>query len=287
MGLVITTNISALITSYNLGKNSKELTKATERLASGYKINHASDNAAGLSISEKLRTQIRGTKQAVENSQDGINLLQVTEGALSVLVENLQRIRELSIQAANDTNSSVERNAIKAEVESRVADINRIVNSTSFNGINLLDGSMSQYILRTGPNSDNTTNTLDISSALGQTLTTFLSTETTAGALSNAFLNGTNARSFIDTIDTAIEQIVSKRGELGALQVRLSSNILNLEISTENLTSTESRIRDIDISQITSEVAKKQMLQQASVSVMSQANQLPSLALNLLSQSGA
>lgn len=284
MGLVISTNISSLIASYNLGKNTKSLTKATERISSGYKINHASDNAAGLSISEKLRTQIRGSKQAIENSQDGINLLQVTEGSLSVVIENLQRIRDLTIQSASDTNSTVERDAIKTEVESRVADIQRIVSSTSFNKINLLDGSTSQYTLRTGPNSDNNTNTLDISAALGQTLLTFLSTESTTGALSAAYQDGTSARSFLNTIDDAIKEIATKRSQLGSLQVRLESNIQNMSISRENLISTESRVRDIDVAEITAELAKKQMLQQASISIISQANQLPAMALDLLKQ---
>lgn len=285
MSLTINTNIASLIAQYNLSKNTSNLNKTSERLASGLKINHASDDAAGLSISETLKTQIRGIQRASENTQDGINLLQITEGSLSVIIDNLQRIRELTVQAANDTNSSIERNAIRLEVQSRVDDINRVKSSTIFNSIKLLDGSVSVYILRIGPNSDNSTNTLDISSALENTLLTFLTTFATTAAISAAYASGTGARQFLLNIDDAMEEVISQRGTLGALQSRLESNAVNLDISKENLTSAESRIRSVDIAQITAEYTKNQIMQQASVNVMAQTNYMPTIAIELLKQS--
>jgi flagellin len=282
MGLTINTNIASLIAQYNLGKNTTNLNKTTERLASGLKINHASDDAAGLSISETLKTQIRGVTKASENAQDGINLLQISEGALTVIMDNLQRIRDLTVQAANDTNSSVERNAIKTEVASRIEDIQRIKDSTTFNSIVLLDGSVSQYFLRIGPNSDNATNTLDISNALQNTLQTFLSIEANTAAISAAYLDGTGARQFLADLDTAVAQVNQQRATIGALQSRLESTTMNLNVSKENLLSAESRIRNVDISSETAELAKNQILQQASVTVMAQSNQMPSIALDLL-----
>lgn len=285
MGLTINTNIASLIAQYNLDRNAKNLNVTTERMASGLKINHASDDAAGLSISETLRTQIRGVQKATENSQDGVSLLQIAEGSLSVMIENLQRIREMTVQAANDTNSSVEREAIRLEVATRVDDMKTTKASTNFNKITLLDGSVTSYLLRVGPNSDVATNTLDISGALKNTTADFLSTKSTAGALSIAFTDGTGARSFLADIDAALKDILEQRATLGALQNRIESIIQNLQISKENLTSTESRIRNVDLAQITSEYSKNQILREASINVLSQANSMPTIAIDLLNQS--
>lgn len=287
MGLTINTNIASLIAQYNLGKNTTNMNKTSERLASGLKINHASDDAAGLSISETLKTQIRGIQRASENSQDGINLLQITEGSLNVIVENLQRIRELTVQAANDTNSSQERNAIKLEVQSRVEDIQRIKDSTIFNNITLLNGSVSSYILRIGPNSDNDTNTLDISPALKEVLVTFLSVDATTTGLSTAYASGTGARQFLNNLDEAIKQVISQRGTVGALQARLESTTTNLAISKENLLSAESRIRNVDIAEATAEYTKNQIILEASINVIAQTNNMPALAIELLRQSNS
>lgn len=282
MALTINTNIASLIAQVNLGRNTRNLDKTTERLSTGLKINHAADDAAGLSISETLRTQTTGLQRAKENAQEGINLLQIAEGTLATTISNLQRIRELTVQAANDTNTSVERSAIRAEVESRLEAIRNSKASTSYNKIVLLDGSVSSYFLRIGPNSDTATNSLDISNALRELLPAFLSTQTNPTALSSAFTSGDGARSFIDDVQTALENVIDQRATLGALQSRLESTILNLEISRENLTSAKSRIRDVDISEETAERTKQQILQQASLNVLSQANQTPTIALNLL-----
>lgn len=285
MSVTINTNIASMIAQYNLGKNTTSLNKTTERLASGLKINHSSDDSAGLSISEKLRTQCRGLQRASENAQDGINLLQIAEGGLEVIVENIQRIRELTVQAANDTNSSIERNAIKEEVKSRIDDIHRVKAATNFNNITLLDGSVSKYVLRVGANSDTTANTLDITDALDNAVHTFLSNYGTAGAISTAFASGTNARAFIFRLDEALASAFGQRAKIGAYQGRLQSTVTNLEVSRENMLSAESRIRNVDIAESTGELAKWQLLQQASMNVVAQANQMPALAIELLKQS--
>ena len=162
MGLIINTNISALVAQRNLRINTKNLEKSLERLASGYKINRAADDAAGLSISETLRTQIRGTQKAIGNAQDGVNILAIGESALSTVGENLQRIRELTVQAANDTNSTLERRAIALEVQARLDDINRIAQSTKGNNVYLLDGSATQFTLQVGANGVSNVDTLNI-----------------------------------------------------------------------------------------------------------------------------
>ncbi|MGD9580774.1 MAG: flagellin FliC, partial [Vampirovibrionia bacterium] len=221
MGLTINTNIASQIAQNNLSKNTKNILKTNERLSTGLRINHASDDAAGLSISERLETQIKGTTRAASNAQDGISLLQITEGALSTMIENLQRIREVTVQAGSDTYASTERQAIRTEVESRVADIQMTKAATKFNKITLLDGSISAYILRVGANADNATNTLDISDALTNTLALFLSTDSNTAALSNAFASGTGARNFLGRIDEALKDILTQRRTLGALQSRL------------------------------------------------------------------
>ncbi|MEW6063537.1 MAG: flagellin [Nanoarchaeota archaeon] len=285
MSLNINTNIASMLAQYNLSKNSRSLEKTTERLSSGLKINHASDDAAGLSISESLKTQIRGTQKANENAQDGINLLQIADGAYSVISDNLQRIRELTVQAANDTNSTIERNAIKLEVSTRIDDIQMIKNSTRFNQVILLDGSVSSFYLRIGPNSTVSTNALDISGALGNILANFLSVETTAAALSNAYSNHTNARNFLNNIENALDEIVTNRATLGALQNRLESVITTLQVSKENLTSTEGRIRSLDIADATAKFTTQQILREASVNVLGYANKMPTAAITLLNNS--
>jgi flagellin len=285
MGLILNTNVPSLIAQRNLLNNSRAVQSSFEKLSSGLRINRAADDAAGLNISETLKTQIRGNQKAVANAQDGVNILQIAEGALSVIGENLQRIRELTVQAANDTNSSVERRAIVLEVQSRLDDIDRIAESTRSNNLNLLDGSQTTYLLQIGANSDPDQNTLDIgtvlarssASALGITNGTIVSA--TAGGI---YGSNTNARAFLDLVDTALESLFTRRSEIGALQNRLQSTIESLSIAVENLQSTNSRIRDLDIASESAILTRNQILQQSALSVLSQANQGPTLALQLL-----
>ncbi|HBH17473.1 MAG TPA: flagellin, partial [Cyanobacteria bacterium UBA9579] len=272
-------NIASLIAQRNLSQNTYGLTRSIEKLSSGYRINRASDDAAGLSISEGLRGQIRGNKQAIGNIQDGINLLQIAESGLTVANDNLQRIRELCIQAANDTNGSVERSAILSEVNARLADISRIAKSTKFNNVSLLDGTAATTLLQVGANSTVSTNTIDVSGVLTDSKATTLGVNIaiTGGAWSSTLI-----RSYLGLVDAALTGLLSRRSNIGALQNRLESTLENLTVMNENLQASESRIRDLDIAKESANLVKNQILQQASASVLSQANQIPQLALSLL-----
>ena len=278
MSIVVNNNIASLIAQRNLGNNTSNLIKSIERLSSGFKINHASDDAAGLSISENLRGQIRGNKQAINNVQDGINLLQIAESGLTVMNENIQRIRELCVQAANDTNATSEKNAILSEINARIADLDRIALATKFNGIGLLDGSLTVLQLQIGPGASST-NALDLSSVLTKSnaSTLGISLNTTG-----ATWTSTKIRSYLSSLSTALNIITSQRSNLGAFQNRLESAYENLSAMTENLQSAESRIRDVDVAEETANMTKYQILQQASAIVLAQSNRLPQIALTLL-----
>ncbi len=288
MPLVLNTNISSLVAQRNLSTNTSNLSKSMEKLSSGFRINRASDDAAGLAISETLRGQIRGMKTAFQNAQDGISILQITEGSLSVINDNLQRIRELTVQAANDTNGENQRDAIEAEIKKRLEDNDRIAAAAAFNGINLLDGTASAARLQIGANSDEAENTLDVASALATATVTALglmgaTTSTgwqTIGSID--FTSGSVARQFLNDLDAAINVVSARRSLIGAFQNQLDSTLQNLSLGIENFTSSESRIRDLDIAQETAQLTKNQILQQASVSILSQANQSPQLVLSLL-----
>jgi len=286
MSIVVNNNIASLIAQRNLSNNSSSLVKSIERLSSGYRINRASDDAAGLSISENLRGQIRGNKQAINNIQDGINLLQIAESSLSVINENIQRIRELAVQAANDTNSSVERGAILCEVNARLSDIDRIAKATKFNNISLLDGTQT-VTLQIGASAELSTNSISIgNSVLARATISCIGTDVSANGI---MLNATGAswssngiRLYMDVLDAALSDITTRRSNLGAYQNRLESALQNLTVMNENIQNAESRIRDLDVAQETANMTKYQILQQASASVLAQANALPQVALKLL-----
>ena len=286
MALVVNTNIASIKAQRNLNLNTANVNSSLERLSSGLRVNKAADDAAGLSISEKMRTQIRGIAAAINNAQDGTNLLQVAEGGYQVITENLQRIRELTVQAANDTNGSVERRAIAREVTARVQDINRIAGSLKFNNISLLDGTGNATKLQIGPNSAATTNVLTIGSALANASVTTLSivaaTTSITAASGGVFYSCGVIRTFLANIDTAINTVNTRRSMIGAYSNRLESAIQSLSIQKENLQASDSRIRDLDIASETATMTKNQVLQQASISVLTQANQTSQLALTLL-----
>jgi len=280
MSLVINNNIASLIAQKNLRFNTTNLTSSIEKLSSGYRINKASDDAAGLSISESLRSQMRGNTQASGNIQDGVNLLQIAEGGLSVVTDNIQRMRELCIQAANGTNGTTERSAIILEIQARISDIDRIAKSTKFNNIYVLDGSItSNAKIQCGANSTISTNTIDLAPALQKCTTSSIGiTLSDTGATWTADNIGT----YLNRLDTALSTIMTNRSKIGAYQNRLESTLKSLTIINENVTSAESRIRDLDLAKETANMTKYQILQQASASVLSQANSLPQLALSLL-----
>lgn len=279
MAIVVNNNISSLIAQRNLSQNTQGLSKSFERLSSGYRINKASDDAAGLSISENLRAQIRGNDQALNNIQDGVNLLQIAEGGLTVINENLQRIRELSVQAANETYGTTEKSAILNEINQRLEDMTRVAKTAQFNGIPLLTAAASQTILQIGADAVASVNTLNITPALPDVSSSTLGINI---SVQPEDWSSDMIRSYLGQIDSALKFVVGKRSTLGAYQNRLESALQNLSVMNENIQATESRIRDLDIAEETANMTKFQILQQASSSVLAQANQLPSLALSLL-----
>ncbi len=283
MPIVINTNVASLNAQGNLTKNTNALTKSFEKLASGYRINRAADDAAGLQISETLRAQTRGVNQAINNAQDGYNLLSVAEGSLSVIQDNLQRIRELTVQAANDTNGDAQREAITQEINARLSDIDRIANATEFNGKKLLNnasvGDRATFLLQIGANDDVSLDTLNIGSALVDA-----TASAGLGIASSSVDLTTNsaARNFLGLVDAALETVGQTRATIGSFQNRLESAIQNLQVTSENFSAAESRIRNVDVAKETSELTKNQILQQAATSILTQANSSTNLAMTLL-----
>jgi flagellin len=271
MGLRVNTNIAALTAQRNLSAVSGRLQGNFSRLSSGLRIASASDDAAGLGISERMRSQIRSYGAASRNAQDGISLVQTAEGALNESSNILNRMRELSIQAANGTLSSADRATIDTEVQSLVAELDRIADSSEFNGVNLLDGSATTASIQVGINANET---IAVALQDGTSATLGVDTVTTDTAA--------NANLALADIDTAIETLNTARGELGATQNRLTSAFASIQNSRENLSAAESRIRDVDIAMETSDLTRNSIMQQAAVSVLSQANVQPQLALSLL-----
>jgi flagellin len=269
--MVVQHNLSAMNTSRQLNVVTNDLSKSTEKLSSGYRINRAGDDAAGLSISEKMRSQIRGLNKAASNAQDGISLIQVAEGALNESHSILQRMNELATQAANDTNTTTDRNSINAEIQQLASELDRIQSTTQFNTQNLLDGSF------TGKN-------LQVGSLCGQQIKVSIgnmdSTTLSVNALSVS--DYTSAGQAMSKIQTAIDRVSSQRSELGALQNRLEHTINNLNTTSENTSSAESRIRDTDMADEMVAYSKNNILSQAGQSMLAQANQATQGVLSLL-----
>ena len=263
-------NVTSLKNTNILNKVNKNKASNLERLSSGLRINKASDDAAGLAISEKMRAQISGMKQSVRNASDGQALLQTAEGALGEIGSILQRVRELTVQASNDTNSDAERTAIKGEIDELVAQIDSISTQTNFNGVDLIAGGATLNI-QIGANSDDSLEITftDIDSAsLGVDAITIDSFDDASAAL--------------DDIDAALETINEERAKLGAQVNRLDFTINNLNTSIENLTDAESRIRDIDMAAEMVEFSKNNVLAQVGNSMLAQANAMPQSVLQLL-----
>lgn len=278
MTLFVNTNVSAINAQRQLFNSSQALNTSFERLSSGFRINRAADDAAGLQISDRLTSQIQGLNQAVRNANDAISLTQTAEGALGETTIALQRIRQLAIQSQNGINSSSDRGALQKEVSALKSEITRIATDTEFNGVKLLDAGFSAVFL--------------VGAQGGQTISVNLSAGGINGGtgFSAAGLNLTStsvataseASAAIGAIDTAISAIGGVRADLGALQNRFQSTIRNLSNISENVESARSRIRDTDFATETAELTRNQIIQQASVSVLSQANQRPQSALSLL-----
>ena len=269
--MVVQHNLSAMNTNRQMGVVTDALQKSTEKLSSGYKINRAADDAAGLSISEKMRAQIRGLDKASDNAQDGISLIQVAEGALNETHSILQRMNELATQAANDTNTSTDRTAIKAEIDQLTSEINRIQSTTQFNTQNLLDGKL-------------TSKNLQIGSLKGQTIKISISNmnAATLGVSGLTVDKNSTAGVSMSKIQAAIDKVSTQRSNLGALQNRLEHTINNLDTTSENTSAAESRIRDTDMADEMVQYSKNNILSQAGQSMLAQANQQTQGVLSLL-----
>lgn len=274
--MVVQHNLTAANTNRQLGITTSGLQKSTEKLSSGYKINRAADDAAGLSISEKMRNQIRGLNKASDNAQDGISLVQTAEGALNEVHSMLQRMSELSVQAANGTNDTTDRSSINDEVQQLKIEIQRVGSTTQFNKMNILDGTFSagaNKLLQVGANANQTIQ-IDIDalqSVVGSSLKKNLKTET-----------ATNAQSAITVVQSSIEKLSKLRSKLGAVQNRLEHTVANLDNISENTQSSESRIRDTDMAEEMVQYSKNNILQQAGQSMLAQANQANQGVLSLL-----
>jgi flagellin len=276
MGLRINTNTAALNAQRNLYGTKLALDKSLEKLSSGYRINRAGDDAAGLAISESLRGQIRGLKMAWRNAQDGVSMIQVAEGGLQEVSNILIRLRELGVQAASDTVGPIERQLLNVEYQQLLDEIDRIADSTEFNGTPLLSGTGAVLDFQVGTRNDPNIDRLSFdaskadanSAALGVNLTTVADKASSQNALS--------------AIDEAIVAVSATRADFGAMQNRLQSTINNLSISLENMAAANSRIRDVDVAEETAEMTKQNILMNAGTSVLAQANQTSKSALALL-----
>lgn len=276
--MIINHNMNALNAHRNMTANTNSAGKSMEKLSSGLRINRAGDDAAGLSISEKMRGQIRGLDQASRNSADGISMIQTAEGALQETHSILQRMRELSVQSANDTNVSVDRTAIKDEMTQLAAEIGRIKDNTQFNEQNLLDGTSGtggKVQIHVGANKDQKME-LDFTTK-GINLDAIHTSVAAADASTQ-----TGAETAIKTIDDALKDVSAGRSKLGAYQNRLEHTINNLDNASENLTASESRVRDVDMAKEMMNFSKNNILQQAAQAMLSQANQQPQNVLQLL-----
>ncbi|MFT7617746.1 MAG: flagellin [Planctomycetota bacterium] len=272
MGLRINSNIFSLNAQRNLKNSSDKLGKSFQRLSTGLRINGASDDAAGLAISERLRSQVRSLEQAGRNANDGISLVQTGEGALDETSSNLIRLRELAVQASNGTLSATDKATLNQEFTAVVNEIDRTANTTSFNSIDLLNSATNAITIQVGSGTTAGTDTIDI---------TFGSATASSLGLSTLDISSSPS-SAINAIDTAINSVASLRGDLGAAQNRLSSGIRNLDSQVENLSAAESRIRDVDVASESANLTRNSILQQAALSVLSQANLAPQSALSLI-----
>jgi flagellin len=271
MGLFVNTNVSSLNAQQNLMQSSNSLNTSFERLSSGFRINSAADDAAGLQISERMTTQITGLNQAARNANDAISLAQTAEGSLGEITSSLQRMRQLAVQSQNGINSSADRDALQKEVSALKTEITRIADDTQFGDKDILAGAFSATFL--------------VGANAGQTISINLSSGFDASTLGLSGLSvatEAGAASALTSLTTAISSIGGSRADLGALQNRFQSTIRNLSNITENVSAARSQIRDTDFATETANLTRNQIVQQASLTILSQANQRPQAALSLL-----
>ena len=276
MGLRINTNVASLNAQRNLGATRINMNKSLEKLSSGQRINRAGDDAAGLAISENLKAQIKGLGQAERNAEDGVSLVQIAEGALGEVSNILIRLRELSVQAASDTIGGTERKFLNVEFEQLTSEVDRIANSTEFNRVPLLNGTGAVFDIQIGTRNDPISDrlTFDASSADVNVAALGLNLASVSDKIS--------AQNSLTSIDQAIISVSGIRADFGALQNRLQSTVNNIQVSIENLSSANSRVRDTDVAAETAELTKQNILMQAGTSVLSQANSSTNSALSLI-----
>lgn len=283
--MVVQHNLQAANTNRMLGANVKAVSKSTEKLSSGYQVNRAADDAAGLSISEKMRNQIRGINQSVKNAEDGVSLIQTAEGNMSEIHSILQRMGELATKAANDVNASVDRKAIQDEIGELAKEIDSISTKAAFNGTKLLNGTFSDKQLQVGAvageNMAITISSMSATRLFGAKGSVIAGNTSTSGGKLNMFSHA-SASSAMTLITSAIKTVSAARSLLGAKQNRLEYTIDNLENYSENLTSAESQIRDTDMATEMTNYTKNNILQQAAQSMLAQANQSTQGVLSLL-----
>jgi flagellin len=275
MGLRIYNNVEALNAHRQLSSTNTQLTRTMERLSSGLRINRAADDAAGLAVSEQMRTKIRGMNVASRNAQDGVSLVQVADGALAGVNDMLQRMRDLAVQAANGTLTDTQRANLDQEAQSLLAEINRVSSDTEFNGLKILSGSVSTAACAV---------TLQIGADGGQTIAFTVATmdTSTLGVNGLAVSTAASASAAIASIDAAITTVNQARANMGAIQNRLEQTISRLNLTAENLQAAESRIRDADMAAEMISFTKSQILQQSGTAMLAQANQAPQSVLSLL-----
>lgn len=309
MGIYVNTNINSMIAQRSLNSANSSLQNAITQLSTGFRVNHAGDDAAGLCVAQGLETLIRGNNRAKLNIQDGLNMMYIAEGGMEGVTEDLQRIRELCIQVANDVYSPEQKQTLINEIQQRLEDIDVIANTTSFNGVVLSNGTNpAKMTLQTGSGSDGANNSIDIAPALTNMLTSVLgiklnivaiddptavttasvgNMQYTQGGAVGTPINGNNwtsdmVRSYIQKLSDAIDLIAENRSSLGAFQNRLTSASENLTVMNENYSQSKSQIMDADMAEASAEMVKYQVLQQTSATMLAQANQIPSIALSLL-----
>ncbi len=277
MGLRISTNIASLNAQKNLIGTQRDMSRSLARLSSGMRINQASDDAAGLAISENLRGQIRGLRQANRNANDGISLVQVAEGGLNEVSNMIIRLRELSVQASSDTIGDTERKFLDVEYQQLKSEIQRVTEVTKFNGRDLLNGTGGVIDIQVGTNNDPFKDRISFNASAANASLESL------GLSAESLAEKTLAQQSMDVLDRALVSVNAIRANFGAMQNRLQSTSANIMISDENLSAANSRIRDADIAAESAELTRNNILMQAGVSVLGQANNVANIALKLLS----
>ena len=286
MPQTINTNLNSINAQRNLGASQSSLAVSMQRLSSGMRVNSAKDDAAGLAIAERMTSQVRGMNVAIRNANDGISMSQTAEGAMGKVADSLQRMRELSVQAANATNSNSDKDSLDKEFGELAKEIQRVLGGTTFNGLNILGTEAAAFKFQVGANTT-ADDTIDITTTdltIDATITVVAGTDNTGAgrAVIDNTADATAIQGVIDNIDTALDTVNSQRAVMGASQSRFDSVITNLQVSVENQSAAKSRIMDTDFAAETANLSRAQILQQAGNAMVAQANQLPQQVLTLL-----